>query len=121
MPATSAVTGTLLYAIGHMHDGGTDMRLFVGGKLVCKSVMHYNAREGYNPGGHKLRKRQHGGHGAGDAKAMHISDPGACTDFGEVKTGDRLTAEVFVYHVSRFDFVVNIFSRLGTMLTSMVS
>jgi len=89
LPATSTVTGSLLYAIGHMHDGGTDMRLFVGSKMVCKSVMHYNSREGYNPG-HKNRKRQHGGHGV-----MHISDPGACTDFGEVKTGDRLTAEAW--------------------------
>jgi hypothetical protein len=73
-----------------MHDGGTDMKLYVNSKMVCKSVMHYNAREGYKPH-RRLTKRQggHGGHGV-----MHISDPGACTDFGSVNIGDRLTAEV---------------------------
>jgi hypothetical protein len=71
------------------------MKLYVNSKMVCKSVMHYNAREGYNPH-RRLTRRQggHGGHGGGD-KAMHISDPGACTDFGTVNMGDRLTAEVF--------------------------
>jgi len=95
LPSTSTVTGSLLYAIGHMHDGGTNMQLFLNSKLVCKSVMHYNARAGYIPvaGGHKLRRRQHGGHG--DGAAMHISDPGACTDFGPIARGDRLTAEAW--------------------------
>jgi hypothetical protein len=53
-------------------------------------VMHYNARTGYGKGKHE--KRQHA-HGGGDG-VDHISDPGACTDFGSVKTGDRLTGEV---------------------------
>jgi len=104
MATTSSVTGSLLYAIGHMHDGGTNMQLFVSGKMVCKSVMHYNARTGYNPGGHKLRKRQHGGHG--NDGAMHISDPGACTDFGEVKAGDRLTAEAW-YDADKYGLMKN--------------
>jgi hypothetical protein len=95
LPATSTVTGSLLYAIGHMHDGGTDMRLYVNSKMVCKSVMHYNAREGYLTSGHKNKRQAgHGGHGGG-AGAMHISDPGACTDFGTVNMGDRLTAEAW--------------------------
>ena len=69
-----------------MHDGGTHMDLKVGNRVVCKSVMHYGVRIGYR----KLKKRQHG-HGSG---GKHISDPGACTDFGTVRTGDRLTATV---------------------------
>jgi len=104
MPTTSSVTGSLLYAIGHMHDGGTDMRLYVSGKMVCKSVMHYNARAGYGGGGHKLRKRQHGGHG--NDGQMHISDPGACTDFGEVAKGDRLTAEAW-YDADKYGLMKN--------------
>jgi hypothetical protein len=95
LPMTSSSNGKLLYAIGHMHDGGDNMSLYVGGKLVCKSIMHYNAREGYIPGagspmaGHGHRRRDGGPHKDG---MEHISDPGACTDFGSVRTGDRLTA-----------------------------
>jgi len=99
MAQTSQVSGNLLYAIGHMHDGGTHMDLKVSGRVVCKSVMHYGVRSGYGgtSGGmegmsHKLVKRQHA-HGAGPGK--HISDPGACTDFGSVRTGDKLTATAY--------------------------
>lgn len=82
--------GKLLYAIGHMHDGGTDMRLFVNSKLVCKSVMHYNARAGYTPSRRlAIRDGPHAHGGAGE----HISDPGACTDFGTVSLGDKINAE----------------------------
>jgi hypothetical protein len=97
MAQTSTVTGSLLYAIGHMHDGGTHMDLKVGNRVMCKSVMHYGTRAGYNGEAgmsgmkHKLAKRQHA-HGTGPGK--HISDPGACTDFGTVRTGDRLSATV---------------------------
>jgi len=97
LPSYSGVTGSLLYSIGHMHDGGTDMQLFVNGKMVCKSVMHYNAREGYGSAVSRnvtLDKRQHGGGHASKDGVLHISDPGACTDFGPVKKGDKLNAEV---------------------------
>jgi len=109
LPSVSTVTGSLLYAIGHMHDGGTDMRLFVSGQLVCKSIMHYNARPGYIPPGGAAKgehhKRQsHGGHGG--ASAMHISDPGACTDFGTIKSGDRLTAEAW-YDADKYGLMVH--------------
>jgi hypothetical protein len=101
MPMYSASAGSLLYAIGHMHDGGTHMNLYVGGNLTCKSVMHYNARPGYTlgGGGHKV-KRQHA-HGGAEASAKHISDPGACTDFGPVKSGEKLSGEA-VYDGSKF-------------------
>jgi len=99
MAQTSNVNGNLLYAIGHMHDGGTHMDLKVSGRVVCKSVMHYGVRAGYAGASgkmagmsHKLAKRQHA-HGSGPGK--HISDPGACTDFGTVRTGDRLTATAY--------------------------
>jgi len=115
MPQSLSINGQLLYAIGHMHDGGTDMRLFINSKLVCKSVMHYNARAGYgSPAGmgdakstgkaasgamagmsHGHSRRDGpGGHGGMDGME-HISDPGACTDFGTVKIGDRMTAEAW--------------------------
>jgi len=101
-PSMVSKAGKMLYAIGHMHDGGSDMRLYASGKLVCKSVMHYNLRKGYAPQageapmagmahGHS-RRDGHGGHGGG---MDHISDPGACTNFGSVSVGDRLTAEAW--------------------------
>lgn len=108
MPQVSSVTGSLLYAIGHMHDGGTHMALYVSSKLVCKSVMHYNARPGYNPAGgmegmsHGHQKRQHG-HGGG---MMHISDPGACTNFGTIRTGEVLTAEAW-YDAAKYGLMVH--------------
>lgn len=108
---TSTVKGSLLYAIGHMHDGGTDMRLFVSGKLVCKSIMHYNLRPGYTPPagsmagmshGHS-RRDGHGGHGGG---MEHISDPGACTDFGSVAKGALLTSEAW-YDANKHPLMVH--------------
>jgi len=131
IPSISGYNGKLLYAIGHMHDGGTDMRLYVNSKLVCKSVMHYNSRDGYGKKAGKkaskpaeeeveeeepapkktakkpaktssmagmagMRRDGHGGHGGhGDMAMEHISDPGACTDFAEVKKGDRMTSEAW--------------------------
>jgi len=107
--STVSSSGKLLYAIGHMHDGGTDMRLFVNSKLVCKSIMHYNLRPGYTPlqGASGMAGMNHGGHsnavnapeapfdGPGAKGMEHISDPGACTGFGTVTTGDRLNSEAW--------------------------
>jgi hypothetical protein len=107
---TAKAAGSLLYAIGHMHDGGTDMQLFVGNRMVCKSIMHYSGgpkaaggnMQGMSHGGgnemagmshgHKraLNRRDGGGHGGHGG--AHISAPGACTDFGSVKMGDSLKA-----------------------------
>jgi len=102
MPSTSGYSGALLYAIGHMHDGGSDMRLFVNGKQVCKSVMHYNLRPGYTPPSGGMAGMSHGhsnvvsvpgsqSHGGSD----HISDPGACINFGNISKGDRLSSEAW--------------------------
>jgi hypothetical protein len=108
---TAKAGGSLLYAIGHMHDGGTDMQLFVGNRMVCKSIMHYSGAPKQAEGasmdgmagmshgstggshGHKTRglsKRDGGGHGGHGGS--HISAPGACTDFGSVKSGDSMKA-----------------------------
>ncbi|KAF2673518.1 hypothetical protein BT63DRAFT_451567 [Microthyrium microscopicum] len=135
MPSIVSGAGQLLYSIGHMHDGGDNMSLYVGGNLVCKSVMHYNSRAGYGKDangaadehagmagmagmagakgkaasgstaaaampktasggmvGHSHTKRQHA-HGGGGG--LHISDPGACTDFGTVTSGQSMKATAF--------------------------
>jgi len=118
MPMTSSSAGKLLYAIGHMHDGGDNMTLFVSGKAVCKSIMHYSASSarsapaakgakgakggamagmshGRRSSQHGLVRRDGGPHGGGMDGAEHITAPGACTDFGSVRSGDRLTATAY--------------------------
>jgi hypothetical protein len=89
-----------------MHDGGSDMRLYVTGSMapVCKSVMHYNLRPAYNSPASGMAGMSHGGHSnivstsAGQSHGGgvdHISDPGACTNFGTVTKGQKLYAEAW--------------------------
>jgi len=111
LPMTASTSGKLLYAIGHMHDGGDNMSLKVGNSVVCKSVMHYNARPGYTPdkaasGGHGHSRRDGGPHAGGNDGMAHISDPGACTDFGTVKSGDRLSAVAY-YDANKYPLMVH--------------
>jgi len=85
-----------------MHDGGTDIKLWVNEKLVCKSVMRYGGRAGYGgnstatmvspsmAGGHSPSRRDGPHSGAGMSDALHISDPGLCENFGEIKKGDSV-------------------------------
>jgi len=127
--------GKLLYSIGHMHDGGTEMKLFVtrGGSrnLVCTSVMHYNARGGYgadgkggkagaSPAGGAMAGMSHGGHsrrvrrdGPHGGAGEHISDPGACTTFdmggksqAVISLGDSIKAEAW-YDTNKHPLMVH--------------
>jgi len=97
LPTWSGIDGKLLYSIGHMHDGGTDMQLFVNEKMVCKSIMHYNSREGYTATANGKNSTSMAGmqHGHSSDSGLHIADPGACTAFGTVKKGDKLRAEAW--------------------------
>ncbi|RDI86870.1 hypothetical protein Vi05172_g3082 [Venturia inaequalis] len=88
---TAPVSGKLLYAMGHMHDGGDKTVLYINNEIRCTSIMSYNARPGY--GESTIGNATHHSHGA--AKEMHISDPGVCFDFGSVKAGDGMYTRVF--------------------------
>jgi hypothetical protein len=47
----STVDGTMLYATGHVHDGGTDVELFVNSNMMCVTKMLYgDRRPGYTSG-----------------------------------------------------------------------
>jgi len=114
---TSPLNGKLLYAIGHMHDGGTDIQLYVNKNLVCKSVMRYGGRPGYGGnststdvakpamGGHSHSKRD-GPHGGAMSDALHISDPGLCENFGAVKKGDAMTIKV-TYDTTKYPLMMH--------------
>jgi hypothetical protein len=92
-------SGVLLHGMGHMHDGGTHVDLYINNKLACSSRMYYNARPGY---GSTLEPRH--GHSSQNKNSLapsdapshvafggkHISDPGHCTSFGRVEKGDRM-------------------------------
>jgi len=86
----STLSGTMLYATGHVHDAGTATAIYQNGKEVCVSTQLYGrtpeyiSPEGAGHGGHK---RRDGGGG------MHISDSCACRNFGQLRRGDDLVVE----------------------------
>jgi hypothetical protein len=126
---TVPASGVLLHGMGHMHNGGTRVDLYVNGKMVCSSLMHYNERPGYGNyngghGGHGGAGMAMGQHhdrmirrGGGDVKKLEIrdgphkhgafgdkdiSDPGHCTSFGRVEKGDRMFIRAY-YNTTEYD------------------
>jgi len=79
----STLNGKMRFAAGHVHDGGTHADVTLNGKVVCTSKMLYARKPEFisAPGA-----------GGADhhAAALHISDAGACRDFGDIKVGDEL-------------------------------
>jgi hypothetical protein len=112
-------SGILLHGMGHMHDGGTHVDLYVNDTMVCSSRMYYNARPGY---GSSLAP-QHG-HNAKEKRSLatsdkpssqvfggkHISDPGQCTSFGRVEKGDRMHVVAY-YNTAEY----NVMNHEGKM------
>jgi hypothetical protein len=97
-----------------MHDGGINMNLFINNNLTCNSTMFYergatpamsgSMSSGMGPkSGHSRVRRNpspqehsHASSFGGD----HIDKPGACTDFGEIKRGDLMSADA-VYDMTQ--------------------
>ncbi|KAI5856026.1 hypothetical protein BZA05DRAFT_434459 [Tricharina praecox] len=88
----STVAGRLLFASGHVHDGGHETAILLNGKEICVSRQLYGMKPGYTvpegglPGG---SGHDDGGHGHEASK--HISTSGICKDYGTVNVGDTLT------------------------------
>jgi hypothetical protein len=78
--------GTILRALGHLHDGGTNIQLLINGKLVCDSRATYGGAQGtlVNEDGSKWES---------------ISSMSSCRDPVPVKKGDVMTI-VSVYDTS---------------------
>jgi hypothetical protein len=107
-------SGVLLHAMGHMHDGGTHVELYINDQLACSSRMYYNARPGYGSG-----PLVHGHAGETSWSALgnhekfggkHISDPGHCTSFGRVEQGDVMHIQAY-YNTAEY----NVMSHKGKM------
>ena len=82
---TSTVSGRLLEATGHVHDGGVDTVIYKNGEPICTSVQVYGHKPEFIAGGHG--DGHDDGHGEG---VPHISGAGVCIDFGTVEVGDEL-------------------------------
>jgi len=105
-------SGVLLHGMGHMHDGGTNVDLYINDKMVCSSRMYYNARPGYgsylaSPHGHSKAKRRNSfsrrdSPAKGVFGGKHISDPGHCTSFGRVEKGDRMHVKAY-YNTKEYE------------------
>jgi hypothetical protein len=115
-------SGVLLHGMGHMHNGGTKVDLYVNDKLVCSSLMHYNERPGYGTNRGRGRTQHHdriagGEEEEGDSKMLavrdgphhhegfgknDISDPGHCTSFGRVEKGDKMYIMAY-YNTTEYD------------------
>jgi hypothetical protein len=99
MSMRSSINGKLLYTIGHMHDGGTNLKLLINGQTACDSVMYYdvngNIMKAKQPGAVARRSPQHSHEGSATFGGAHIASPGACIDYGSIKSSDVLSIEAY--------------------------
>jgi len=76
----STVSGNLLSATGHVHDGGVQVDLTLDGQTVCRSPQIYGRRAGYTESADGM-----------NPGLAHISDTGSCMDFGTIRKGQTLS------------------------------
>jgi len=93
-PWTMKENAHLLFATGHVHDGGVKVELLQNGKVACSSKQLYaNRRGGFvEPNSGSVIKSMVMPTGT------HISDNAVCKDFGTVKKGDIM--QVVAYYDS---------------------
>lgn len=73
---TAVRDGTLLSARGHMHDGGSAMKLFINDKQVCESSAFYGTK-------------------AGEGNWTTISRMKDCQEPMKIKKGDKVRADAY--------------------------
>ena len=88
-----------------MHDGGTDTRLYINGKVICKSVMRYGGRSGYG-GGNSVGASAPTAHLSSAPSQVHISDQGMCSNFGRIEKGDKMRIEAF-YDTTKYSLLMH--------------
>jgi hypothetical protein len=86
---TSDVTGTLLAAAGHLHDGGTNMTVERNGSVICNSEMKYGTKPDYMPPGGGMDHGD-GGMDHGNGSGGSISEVTKCFDMGTITPGQRI-------------------------------
>ncbi|KAK2804805.1 hypothetical protein FQN51_001447 [Onygenales sp. PD_10] len=101
----STVSGRLLSASGHVHNGGVNTTIYLNGDPVCVSRQLYGRTPDFvapGHGGHEgmKAKRQdgHEGHDGGEdgmEGKPSISDAEMCVDFATVNEGDELVISAY--------------------------
>jgi hypothetical protein len=80
----STVSGPILTARGHLHDGGINSTLYVNGNAVCKTDQSYSPRDGFTDA----------------AGVTHLSGVSECVEVGTLHEGDEVYMEA-VYDGSK--------------------
>jgi hypothetical protein len=82
--------GSIISAMGHLHDGATDLTVKINDKAVCKSEATYGKENGMS-GGHSGHKRSIQDGGSGEHQT--IQKMSFCRDVIPVKKGDIVLLE----------------------------
>jgi len=82
---TSNLSGRMIFAGGHLHDGGTHLQLLKNGEVVCETIPTY-----HNFSSHMSSKEEE-----------HIKSISTCSDFAETHPGDDWTIKAF-YNTSLY-------------------
>jgi hypothetical protein len=83
----SKYDGKMLYGVGHVHDGGTDVTLMQNDQAICRYNQLYAEAGGYQ--NLKTTGTAMGGMDMG-SNVTHISDAAVCRNFGTIKKGDNI-------------------------------
>merc|ERR1711874_25766 len=67
------VSGTIAFAVGHVHNAGMNVSLAINDNIVCTTVPIYGSQEGV----------------PGNEKGYLVGNPG-CDSVGEAKFGDKI-------------------------------
>jgi hypothetical protein len=76
----SNLEGPFLEAVGHVHDGGANIKIYVNDKEVCVSDQVYGAKPEY------VEPASMGS----QAGMKHISECGVCQNFSNLQKGDKV-------------------------------
>jgi hypothetical protein len=93
---TSPYDGTIVNVDGHLHDGGTHLRVYQNGALLCDAAASYGETPGFVERSNGIQ---------GEAGMKHISHMNSCEAMGPIKKGD-------VFHVqAEYDFKTHMGER----------
>jgi len=96
-PWTSTICGDIITMGGHIHDGGTGVRILKNGQVICDSTTTYETSLlSLEPSGN------HSHHGMGGMSVSHISSMKICnwSGMGSTSIGDEWTVEA-TYNISQ--------------------
>jgi len=91
---TVGYSGQMLGVGGHLHDGGTNLKIYKNNQVVCDSIADYAMGGGHShgrrmiQGRHRMEKRQ-GASPSADGKE-HIQKMSTCSMMGAVAPTDQI-------------------------------